>query len=97
MDQRFLVPIDAAQIKTGADQANFIPDPMCDHGRFRVVENDALFAIDPTLVLVYSCHDRVEAEGKQAVCEHSPLRVKSLAPPRKQAYELRNLRAEPCA
>src|SRR5512132_1320966 len=69
--------------KVGAagDLADLVPDPVGDQRRARIVEHDALLAVDPARILVDLGPDQPEPEWGHAVAQTVVARVEHLALP----------------
>jgi hypothetical protein len=96
MDERFLTPIDASEIKIVVDQTNLIANPTRDQRGLRIVEDDAFLLIEPAWSFVDFGDDCVEAEVSDAIPEYAIRGVKSLSLPCEEVYEVRDFIAELC-
>src|SRR5580704_16016489 len=94
MNQRFLVPINPAQIEARTNQPDFVTNPVGNQRGFRIIKNNAFLVVEPTGAFVDFGNDGVEADRKNSVPQHSFLRIKRLALPYKQTDELCDLGAE---
>src|SRR5215472_6885140 len=97
VDQPFLVPVHLAQVQAWADLANLVANPMRDERGLRVVENDALLAVQPARPHVHLGDDGVEPEREDPVPEHALLGVEDLALPGEMVDERRNVQGVRCA
>ncbi len=87
VDEAVLVPVDLAQVHTGADEPDLVTDPVGEERRVGIVEDDALLAVEPARALVDAGDDRVQPERQDAVAQDALLRVEGLALPREVVDE----------
>src|SRR5437667_888479 len=90
VDQALLVPVHLAQIELRADQADLGTVPVRDHRGLRVVEDDALLAVEPARALVELGDNRLQAEGQDAVLERPARGVEHLSLPAEVIDDLRD-------
>src|SRR6266404_1226413 len=88
VDQALLCPVDLAEVDPGADQADLVAYPVRDEGSLRVVQNDALLAVEPAWGLVDLGDDRLYAERQNAVLERAALGVEDFPLPAKVIDDL---------
>src|SRR4029077_19059903 len=69
MYELLLTPVNNPQIDARCDFAYFISNPVGDERSLRVVEHNALFLIQPALVLVNLGHDCLVPHGQDLVLQ----------------------------
>src|SRR6266480_2495457 len=92
IDESLLRPIDNPQIASGTNHPDFIADPVCDQRCFRIVQHDALLAVQPAWPLVYLGDDGIESKWQDSVIEHALLRIEDFPLPSKVVDQLGNFR-----
>src|SRR5215813_3090834 len=93
VDQPFFLPVHFAEIQLRTDLTDLVANPLRDGRRLRVVEDDALLAVEPARSFVDFGDDRVEVERRNAIAQDTVRAVERLALPDEQADELRDLEA----
>ena len=75
------VPVDAAEVRVRRDQPELVPHVLGDDRGLRIVEDDARLAVHEARALADLRHDRLDAEGGNAIPQRLVLRVEGLALP----------------
>jgi hypothetical protein len=89
-----LVPEHPSKIEARRDEADLIAYPVRNVGGLRVVEDDALLAIDPARLEVDASDDGIDAEHGDLVHEDLLLCIEDLALPGEDVNELCDLGRE---
>src|SRR5689334_13098984 len=95
IDQPGLVPIGEAEIDVRRDEADLVADPMSHDRGYRVVEDDALLAVQPARRLVDLGGDGMNAEGQDAVEQGAAPRIEHFALPGEDAHQPGDIVVEP--
>src|SRR5579884_455258 len=79
VNQSLLRPIDHAQVYIGCYQPYFVAYPVCDDRGLGIIQNDAIFLIEPARRDVHFRDDGIEAERRYAIGQHAVRTVERLA------------------
>src|SRR5206468_5741028 len=88
INQTLSAQIDDAEVSVRRDFANLVTDPVCYQRSLRIVENNALFIVQPARAFVHFGDDRVEPKGQNLISQSSLCWIEDLSLPRKITYEI---------
>ena len=93
VEDAVVVPIDDAEVGARIDQSHLVPDPVRHGRRLRVVEDDALFLVEPAGLLVDLRPDPVQVQRRDLVEQLALVGVEDLPLPRDEVNDFgRDLR-----
>src|SRR5260370_28044306 len=94
MDRGCPVPIKASQIKVWSYGTDLIANPTSEQGGFGVIEDDALFFIEPAFAFINGGDDSVQANRKNPVSQYAAFRIARFSLPGKQVDKFRYLQTD---
>src|SRR6187549_2393735 len=69
VDQFLFTPVNDPKVNSRSHFADFVADPFGHERSLRVIENDALLLVEPALVVVDLCHNRLVPKRQNLVPE----------------------------
>src|ERR687898_2133508 len=71
INQSLFLPINFPQVEAGFDLADLITYPLSDNGSIGVIQDNTVFAVEPTRSFIYFGDDGIETKRKNPVLQYS--------------------------